>query len=62
MPTGRSGCWTETPGTAGLVFRFHSTGDLLIEKDTAFTQCFDLSTGRFFGSGTAVPVERVVIE
>jgi hypothetical protein len=37
-----------------LVFRFNRTGDLLIEKDTAFTQCFDLSTGRFFGSGTGV--------
>jgi hypothetical protein len=45
---------TETPGTAGLVFRFNSTGDLLIEKDTSFTQCFDLSTGLFFGSGTGV--------
>ena len=44
----------ETPGTAGLVFRFNSTGDLLFEKDTAFTQCFDLSTGHFFGSGTGV--------
>ena len=45
---------TETPGTAGLVFRFNHTGDLLIERDTAFTQCFDLSTGRHFGSGTGV--------
>jgi hypothetical protein len=45
---------TETPGTAGLVFRLNSTGDLLTEKDTSFTECFDLSTGRFFGNGTGV--------
>lgn len=52
-PAGSVGL-TETPGTAGLVFRFHGTGDLLIERDSAFTQCFDLSTGHFFGSGTGV--------
>jgi hypothetical protein len=45
---------TETPGTAGLIFRFERTGDLLIEKDTSFTECVDPSTGLFFGSGTGV--------
>jgi hypothetical protein len=52
-PNGYTG-FTQTPGTGGTVFRFHSTGDLLIERDTAFTQCFDLSTGRHFGGGTGV--------
>jgi hypothetical protein len=37
-------------GTAGLVFRFDSTGDLLFERDTSFTGCIS-NTGIFFGSG-----------
>jgi hypothetical protein len=42
------------PGTGGLVFRFDSTGDLLIEADTSLPLCFDPSRGIFFATGTGV--------
>lgn len=52
-PNGNAGFnFTQAPGTAGQVFRFDSTGDLLIEEDTSGTLCFDPTTELFLFTGT----------